>query len=271
MRRAALIAVGAVLAGCGGHQGSGNVIEPPASTDARPGPRTDVAAIAARAHVPVLCWHQIRRRRGSDSARDRTYIVSPRALAEQLDALVGAGYHAVSADAVAAHVARGTRLPPRPVLLTFDDGTAGQVSQALPLLRARHLTATFFVMTVVLGRPGWMTKADVRALDRAGMTIGAHTWDHHPVTQYAGDDWRRQIAEPARELAAIVGHPVRVFAYPFGLWSASAFPHLRDARFIAAFQLAGRLDRSDPMFTLRRIIVPQESGAALLRQVRADF
>jgi peptidoglycan/xylan/chitin deacetylase (PgdA/CDA1 family) len=157
------------------------------------------------------------------------------------------------------------------VLLTFDDASKGQVSRALPLLRAHHFTATFFVMTVVLGKPGWMTRADVRTLDRAGMTIGAHTWDHHPVPQYSGADWARQIDEPTRELEQIVGHRIGVFAYPFGLWSASAFPHLRNARLRAAFQLADKLDRGHPLYTLRRIIVPQESGAALLRQMREDF
>ena len=103
------------------------------------------------------------------------------------------------------------------------------------------------------------------------MTIGAHTWDHHPVPQYQGADWARQIDAPTRDLEAIVGHPIRVFAYPFGLWSSAAFSHLRSARFTAAFQLAGKLDRSDPLYTLRRIIVPEERGAALVRQLREDF
>jgi len=274
MRSAAALAALAILVtGCGGSHGSGNTIEAPASdrAPARAPVRTDAAAMAARANVPVLCWHQIRAITGSDGAQARPYIVGPRSLAAQLDALQRAGYHAVSADAVVAHVARGARLPPKPVLLTFDDASKGQVSRALPLLRAHRFTATFFVMTVVLGKPGWMTRADVRALDRAGMTIGAHTWDHHPVPQYSGADWAKQIDAPTRELEQIVGHRVGVFAYPFGLWSASAFPHLRAARLGAAFQLADKLDRQHPLYTLRRIIVPQESGAALLRQVREDF
>ena len=43
-------------------------------------------------------------------------------------------------------------------------------------------------MTVVLGKPGWMTKGQVKALDRAGMTIGAHTYDHKAVPEYTSDD-----------------------------------------------------------------------------------
>jgi peptidoglycan/xylan/chitin deacetylase (PgdA/CDA1 family) len=257
------------LAGCGG-----SARTPAATTPApkhTPAPRTDAAAMAARAHVPVLCWHQIRDATASDSAADRTYIVSPKALAAQLDALDRAGYHPVTGPALVAHVALGKPLPPKPVLLTFDDGSAGQYTRALPLLRRHHFVATFFVMTVVLGKPGWLTPGQVRKLDRAGMTIGPHTYDHHAVPQYAGKDWDTQLVEPAAELARLVGHPVRLFAYPFGLWNRAAFAHLDDAGYVAAFQLADKLDRSDPLWTLRRIIVPELSGRELLRAIRQDF
>jgi peptidoglycan/xylan/chitin deacetylase (PgdA/CDA1 family) len=126
-------------------------------------------------------------------------------------------------------------------------------------------------MTVVLGKPGWMTRAQVRALDRSGMTIGAHTWDHKAVPDYAGTDWPRQVLRPPIDLARIVGHPVHLFAYPYGLWTRSAFDHLRQAGMTAAFQLSGRLDRRAPLWTLRRIIVPQVSGADLRRSMRREF
>ena len=155
-----------------------------------------------------------RRRRRRASLHRR----SPR-LAAQLDALDRAGFTAVGGDALVSHVLRGSPLPHKPVLLTFDDGSAGQYTRALPILRRHHFVATFFVMTVVLDKPGWLSRGEVRDLDRAGMTIAAHTWDHHPVTQYTEADWQRQLIEPRDELARIVGHPVRLFAYPDGLWT----------------------------------------------------
>ena len=41
-------------------------------------------------------------------------------------------------------------------------------------------------MTVVLGKPGWLTSEQVRRLDRAGMTIGPHTYDHHGTSNRRG-------------------------------------------------------------------------------------
>jgi peptidoglycan/xylan/chitin deacetylase (PgdA/CDA1 family) len=265
------IALAAVLLALVGSGGTPPKHAAPAAPGRTPAPRTDVAAMAGRANVPVLCWHQIRARTAADSARDRTYIVSPQVLAAQLDALDRAGYRPVTGEALVAHVAIGKPLPDKPVLLTFDDASAGQFTHALPLLRRHHFVATFFVMTVVLGKPGWLTRGQVRRLDRAGMTIGPHTYDHHAVPGYSGEDWNTQLVEPSAELRRLVGHPVRLFAYPFGLWSREAFAHLDAAGYVAAFQLAGKLDRSDPLWTLRRIIVPELSGPDLLRQMRRDF
>jgi peptidoglycan/xylan/chitin deacetylase (PgdA/CDA1 family) len=265
-------AIALCVGACGGHDAarSAGVARQKAHRSRR-APSTDPAAIAARANVPVLCWHQIRQPTSADSAAARPYIVSPRRLTEQLDALDRAGFTAVGGDALASHVLRGTPLPHKPVLLTFDDGSAGQYTRALPILRRHHFVATFFVMTVVLDKPGWLSRGEVRALDHAGMTIAAHTWDHHPVTEYTAADWPRQLTEPRDELAGIVGHPVRLFAYPDGLWSPAAFPHLEGGGFSAAFQLAGNLDAANPRWTLRRIIVPSLTGAQLLQAMRQDF
>jgi peptidoglycan/xylan/chitin deacetylase (PgdA/CDA1 family) len=269
MRRAVAVLACLALIGCGG-SGSGDPERTPAAART-PAPRTDLAAVAARADVPVLCYHQIRAPTGADGAQARPYIVAPDVLAEQLAALDNAGYTTVTGDQVAAHVARGAELPAKPVLLTFDDASAGQYTAALPLLRKHDFVATFFVMTVVLDKEGWLTRKQVRALAGDGMTIGAHTWDHSPVPGYGDADWAKQIDAPVHELERLTGKPVRLFAYPFGEWDPAAIPHLWSAGLTAAFQLGEPLDRRHPLWSLRRIIVPDWSGPRLLREVRRSF
>ena len=102
------------------------------------------------------------------------------------------------------------------------------------------------------------------------MTIAPHTYDDHAVPQYRGGDWRTQLTTGRRGWRAL-GHPVRLVAYPFGLWSPEAFAHLDDAGYVAAFQLAGKLDRRHPLWTLRRIIVPEQPGRELLSEIKRDF
>ena len=258
------------LAGCGGSHDP-RPAPSPATASSTPAPRTDVAAVAARARIPVLCYHQIRNPTSADGAAARPYIVRPSAFAAQMGALARAGYTTITGDQLVDHLARGAPLPAKPVLLTFDDGSAGQYTNAFPVLRRRHFRATFFIMTVVLGQPGWLTRRQVRALDQAGMTIGAHTWDHKPVPQYTGPDWHTEVSEPTRELQRLVGHRIRLFAYPYGLHDNRAIPYLWRAGLRAAFQLAERVDRRHPLWTIRRIVVPDIPGKQLLREMRKDF
>ena len=266
------VAVALVVAGCGSSsKPSPRAARPTATATRTPKPRTDLASVAARAHVPVLCYHQIRTPTAADSASDRAYIVRASVLKAHMQALDDAGYTTITGQQLVDHVARGAKLPHKPVLLTFDDASAGQYTQAFPILKRHHFKATFFIMTVVLGKPGWLTRGQVRALDRAGMEIGSHTWDHKAVPQYAGEDWNTELTEPTRELEKLVGHRVQLFAYPFGLYDSKAIPHLFDAGLRAAFQLADKLDRRHPLWTIRRIIVPEVSGKQLLRDIKADF
>ena len=224
--------------------------------------------IAARAHVPVLTYHQVRDWRAADSPAARRLITPPGVFAAQMDALAHAGYTTISGTRLVDHLLTGAPLPPKPLLVTFDDASQGQYTNALPILRRHRFVATFFVMTVVLDKPRWLSRTQVRRLDRLGMTIAAHSWDHHPVPGYHDGDWRIQLRTPARELGRLVGHRVRLFAYPYGRWTRAAFPKLRQAGYVAAFQLASPMDPTGPQWTIRRIMVaPTWSRATLLGRI----
>lgn len=211
--------------------------------------------IYAKAHIPILCYHAIRAWLPSDTPDMQPYIVPPERFAEQLDFLVAHGYHAITPDQLLAFLLQDTPLPDHPILLTIDDGNDTDWTNALPELQRHQFLATFFPMTVVLDQPGYLTRGQVQALDRLGMTIGAHTWDHHRVDHYRDDDWKTQVAKPTQDFADLLGHPIRFFAYPYGQWDQAALGQLAHAGFVAAFQLEGPMDSEQPLFTLRRVIV----------------
>jgi peptidoglycan/xylan/chitin deacetylase (PgdA/CDA1 family) len=251
-------------AGCG--TGSGAPPTPPApappTTTTPQAPAVDLAAPAAQvlarsADVPVLCWHQLRDWRAGDSAYSRAGLICPpAAFRAQLDALRAGGYSTISPDQHLAHLTTGAPLPPKPVLLSFDDSQGSQITTGAPELAKRSMQATFFVMTVPLGKPNWMTRDDVRRLHDAGHTIAAHTYDHHRADRYAGADWDTQLVKPRAELEGIVGGPVRHFAYPYGAWNAGDFAHLDQAGYVTGYQLGEHAtDPTRPLLTLRRILV----------------
>jgi peptidoglycan/xylan/chitin deacetylase (PgdA/CDA1 family) len=207
--------------------------------------------------VPVLCWHQLRDWRPDDSAYARNSLICPpAAFGAQIEAVAAAGYTTIGPDDYLAHLTTGAPLPPRPLLLSFDDSQASQIAVGVPQLQLHGMTATFFVMTVPLDKPNWMRRDDVRRLHAEGMTIAAHTYDHHRVDRYREPDWALQLDRPRAELEALVGAPVRHFAYPYGAFDPGGFDHLTAAGYETAFQLGDKaVDPTHPLLSLRRILV----------------
>src|SRR5579859_1825260 len=187
--------------------------------------------IRTRPTIPVLCYHAVRDWLASDSVQDRAYIVPVAHFAAQMMLLDQQHYHSITPDQLYDYLLGDATLPDHPILISSDDADETQWTNALPILQQHHFTATFFVMTVVLDKHGYLSSDQVRQLDRLGMTIGGHTWDHHRVTRYTGLDWDVQISQPTRRLSSIIGHPLRYFAYPYGLWNTEAISHIKAAGF----------------------------------------
>jgi peptidoglycan/xylan/chitin deacetylase (PgdA/CDA1 family) len=164
-----------------------------------------LAACASRPAAPILNYHAV-------GAKDRSsgFDLTAAEFARQLDWLVSAGYHTVSLDDVVQR-----RNLDRVVALTFDDGSDDALRVVLPELRKRGMKATFFVITSLVGTPGYLTWDGVRALEKAGMTIGSHTAHHERLPDLPDDRAREELAVSRRELERQLGHPVDLLAYPY--------------------------------------------------------
>ena len=218
----------------------------------------DAAAILARPQVPVLCYHHIRENKPGQSETFKTYSVSPAQFASQMKALHDSGYQTILPDELLNYLLYNAPLPPKPVMITFDDSIEGQYTLALPEMEKWGFKGVFFLMTISLNKPGYMTRQQVKELAARGHSIQSHTWDHHRVDRYAGDDFEKQFAGSNRTIEEITGQPVRYFAYPYGLWSRHAFEEMERAGYSMAFILSGERDSSHPQLTVRRMIVPSQ-------------
>jgi len=212
------------------------------------------ATILSRKQVPVLCYHQIRDWKPTDSKSSKDYIIPVETFKEHIKMLADSGYHTILPDEYYAYLNTGAELPEKPIMLTFDDTEENQYAIAAPTLKKYGFKAVYFIMTVSLGRPKYMTKAQVKELSDGGNVIGSHTWDHHNVKKFEGKDWETQVDKPTKTLEEITGKKIEHFAYPFGLWNPQAFPELKKRGMKSAYSLAEKRDQNDPLFTIRRII-----------------
>jgi hypothetical protein len=92
------------------------------------------------------------------------------------------------------------------------------------------------------------------------------------VTKYQGGDWDTQLVKPRKQLEAITGKSIQYFAYPFGLWNQAAIPEIKNRDYKLAFILSTKRDTTEPLYTVRRMIVPgQWSTNGMLKAMRSTF
>lgn len=214
------------------------------------------AEVLARKEVPVLCYHQIRDWKPSDSKRAHDDIIPPANFKQHIKMLADSGYHTILPDQLYDYLNYGTALPEKPIMITFDDTDLDQYTVGAKVLKEHGFKGVFFIMTVSIGRPRYMSKAQIKELADDGHEIASHTWNHKNFAQFTDEDWKIQIDEPTQTLEKITGKKVAYFAYPYGVFKASTLHKLKAHGFKAAFILSTKRDEQYPLFTIRRIIDP---------------
>jgi peptidoglycan/xylan/chitin deacetylase (PgdA/CDA1 family) len=140
------------------------------------------------------------------------------------------------------------------VRITFDDGNSSDVEHALPALRARGLTATFFVVAGRLGAPGFLGEDDVRALSAHDMTIGSHGMWHRPWRGLREQELDEELLVSRQRLEQLVKRPVTDAACPFGSYDRKVLQGLRRVGYAHVFTSDRGIARSDRWLQARNTI-----------------
>lgn len=266
------------LAGCStqpekAKKESGTVVTPEVKNiDPKKTAVADLATILSKKEVPVLCYHHIRNFKAGDSENMKSYSVTPAAFAEQMKALSDSGYSTILPDQLYEYLVHDGPLPAKPVMLTFDDTDEEQYSIGATEMNKYGFKGVYFIMTISINRPRYMSKEQIKNLSDSGHLIAGHTWDHHMVTKYQGADWDTQLVKPRKQLEAITGKTIKYFAYPFGLWNQAAIPEIKSRDYKLAFILSTKRDTTEPLYTVRRMIVPGTwSTNGMLKAMRSTF
>lgn len=103
--------------------------------------------------LTVLAYHRIIEHETPQFADYRPVVsATPAMFAQQLD-YIQAQFNVISIDDLHAAFYKDKPLPPRPLLITFDDGYLDNYEHAYPLLRARGLPAVIFLATSRMTHP----------------------------------------------------------------------------------------------------------------------
>ena len=209
--------------------------------------------LVAGQRPPILMYHYIR---GVDQGSDPLgyeLSLAPELFEAQMAWLHEQGYRTMRMDAVARCIANGA-CPARAVALTFDDGYADAFTAALPALQRYGFTATFYIVSGMVGQPGYVSWEQLAALRDAGMEIGAHTIDHYDLTTLDPVESERQIVQSKIDLEHALGISIASFCYPTGLYNWSVAEQTRAAGYLSATTTRWDDDYSDLMALPRRRI-----------------
>jgi peptidoglycan/xylan/chitin deacetylase (PgdA/CDA1 family) len=209
--------------------------------------------------VPILMYHVLAP--PPAGAPYPQLFVPPAELAAQTTWLAAQGYHAVTLGRVFAYWRRAETLPPKPIVLSFDDGYLSDYTVALPTLRRHHWPGVLNLLVENI-RAGDLTAWQVRRLIAAGWEVDSHTLTHRDLTTLDAAQLQSEVAGSRRELHRRFGRPVDFFCYPAGRYDARVVAAVRAAGFLGATTTTPGLARPAQPFTLERIRVDGGDGVA---------
>lgn len=234
---------------------------------------TAAAAQSARA-VPILIYHSV-----SDDPPSwiAPYAVSQSRFRAHVDEIVRAGRNAVTVSDFVGSSAGGRPLPPRPVVITFDDGFADTLRVAAPILAARGLAATAYVTTGALAGPrrcpghrlgpaAMLAETELHDLEQLGFEIGSHSVTHPPLDVIARPAAVAEIRSSKAVLEDLLSHPVRTFAYPHGFYDRFLMGAVAEAGYQSAVAVRNALSSvGDDRMALSRLMIMSDTPLSSIR------
>ncbi len=220
----------------------------------------DVFGDTEKVGLPILMYHSILK----DPARQGKYVVSPEVLAQDLDELQKRGYETITVKELISYVNEGTPLPPKPVMITFDDGFYNNFVYAYPLLKERGMRAVVSVIGCETEK--FSDNGEENAywsylsLDRLKESmevfdIQNHSWNLHEYGERRGclrrrgedeasyENLLREDTEETQELLVEAGIPEpECYTYPFGVFSKESEKVLKGMGFMCTLVCEERMN-----------------------------
>ncbi|GAB3269503.1 polysaccharide deacetylase family protein [Parahaliea aestuarii] len=190
------------------------------------------AALAAD-HGVILLYHRIT---GEGPAATR---VTPAQFERHLDWLNDNGFKVLPLSQLLDDLFERGETQENAVAITFDDAYVSVYQEAFPRLRERDMPFSVFVATEAVdkGYGHYLDWGQIAEMQQSGLVeVGPHSLTHaHLEQRRTGDsqgDWEKRVSQEIagsmkRLQARLPQAPIKVFAYPFGEYSAATLELLK--------------------------------------------
>jgi peptidoglycan/xylan/chitin deacetylase (PgdA/CDA1 family) len=127
--------------------------------------------------------------------------------------------------------------------VTFDDGHISNFEFAAPVLQSRNLTARFFITVGWTGKkPGYMGWPELRSLQAAGQSIGAHGWTHTLLTHCGEKELHTELNSARLTLEDKLGTSITTMSLPGGRYNHHVLTACEKAGYTQVFSSIPRAE-----------------------------
>lgn len=230
------------------------------------------ASPSATFRVPILMYHYVEYVQNKKDTIRQSLNISPSVFDQQVKTLQNDGYTFMTASELADVLDGKKTLPPKPILLTFDDGHWDLYTNVLPILEKYHAKATAYIISGFIGGSDFLTGNQLQKVIQSGLVeIGAHTVHHIglakrllPLVQYEVNKSKKQL-EDTYHIKVIS------FAYPSGMFDQQAINVVKDAGFKTSVStIPGIKQNQANRFFLYRLRPGYRTGEMLLKYLQQE-
>lgn len=200
--------------------------------------------------IPIFMYHFVR-----DDTGDYEYpenMIQPQKLEQQLKYLKENGYETIWASDLA-HLESYQK----PVALTFDDGWQDFYQNGFPLFKKYQMKASFYVITNLIGTPGYCTLEELKEIKASGLIeIDSHTVTHPRLATLTKENITKELYESKQYLKEKLDITTTVMCYPYGSFNAMVKQISKEAGYKMGLAMDGGIydtNKSKDIYAIPRI------------------
>lgn len=96
--------------------------------------------------IPILLYHHILSEAENENQKDNSCVVSLENFEQQMKYLYDNGFHTITSQELSDFLYKKIPVPPKSVMINFDDGYYSNIVRAYPVLKKYGFKATLFVI-----------------------------------------------------------------------------------------------------------------------------
>ncbi len=198
--------------------------------------------------VPIILFHHV-----SVSPINSQYYVPPEKFDEELKLLRDWQYTTITIEMLLKAIKEGTNLPPRPLIISFDDGNLDNYTNAFPIMQKYGFTGVLYIVGNYMGADNYLNADQIKEMAAAGWEVGSHSMRHLDLTLLDPEVQRYEVVESKKFLEKALGMPIKTIAYPFGTSDSAVIDYAHFAGYVAGMSLGFTDDQgTSNLFTLQR-------------------